>query len=144
MEFQPMSPEEIERTMQFMLHQQARVEANLASLSEKTDRMADGIVALTALVNRGERKVDEVAAGNAAVREGLIGLTGIVGRMSERVDRVGERIDQRLDRMAEAGKRTDQRLDRLVEAQEGTDQRINKLGDYFKRHLREDHGPRPS
>ena len=136
MDFQPMSPEQIERTMQFMLHQQAQVEANLtsvsanlASLSKKTDGMADAIVALTALSDRTERTVREVTAGHAALRDALIALTGIVGRSSERVDK-------RLDEMAEAGKRIDQRLDRLAESQERTDQQIKGLGKYFPRQPR--------
>lgn len=121
-----MSPEEIERTMQFMLHQQAQVEANLASLSKKTDGMADAIVALTALSDRTERTVREVTAGHAALREALIALTGIVGRSSERADK-------RLDEMAEADTRIDQRLDRLAESQERTDQQIKELGKHFPR-----------
>jgi len=114
-----MSPEEIERTMQFVLHQQAQVETNLASLSKKTDGMGDAIVALTALSDRTERMVREVTTGHAALREALIGLTGIVGRMSERVDTLGERVDERLDRLAAA--------------QERTDQQIKELGKHFPR-----------
>jgi hypothetical protein len=84
-DFQPMSPEQIERTMQFMLHQQAQVGANLASvsanlesLSKKTDGMADAIVALTALSDRTERTVREVTAGRAVLREagGVAGTHG--------------------------------------------------------------------
>lgn len=132
-EFRPMSPEEIERTMQFVLHGQARFEANLASLGQKTDRMADGIVGLTTLGDRVDRRVEEVVGGMAAVRDGLLALTGIVGRMSERVDRV-----------AEAQERTDQQMKETDRQMKDTDQRIKKLGNYFERHLRDDHGGRPS
>jgi ABC-type transporter Mla subunit MlaD len=75
--------------------------------------MADAIVALTALSDRTERTVREVTAGHAALREALIGLTGIVGRMSDRVDTLGERVDERLDRLAAAQERTDQQIKEL-------------------------------
>jgi hypothetical protein len=91
MEFQPMSPEEMQRAMQFVLSQQAqfaadmtRVEAVLGQLTAKTDRMADGILS----------------------------LTGVVGHLAED-------------------------LRELAEGQQ-------QLQQLFERHLREDHGPRPS
>ena len=45
-DFQPMSPEERQRTMQFLQQQQTQFAANLDSLSGKTDRLgtADGAV----------------------------------------------------------------------------------------------------
>lgn len=97
-----MSPEEIQRTVQFLLNQQAQFAADLAAsqarfdarieaLSAKTDRMADGV----------------------------IGLTTIVGHVVDSVSRI-----------AEAQKRTDSHLDVVIQM--------------FERHLREDHGHRPS
>ncbi len=71
MEFRPMSPEEIERTVQFLLQQQAQFAADIARLSTKTDLIA----------------------------EGLIGLTGIVGRIGDHVERLAEaqaRTDEQL------------------------------------------------
>jgi hypothetical protein len=41
-DFQPMSPEELQRMMQFLLNQQAQFDANLEKLSAKTDRIAEG------------------------------------------------------------------------------------------------------
>jgi hypothetical protein len=58
-EFQPMSPKEIERTMQFLLNQQAQFAVDLSRLSGKTDQIADGLIGLTALVGR---VVDAVSA----------------------------------------------------------------------------------
>jgi hypothetical protein len=66
-----MSPEEIERTVQFLLTQQAQFAADFEKLVGKTDRIADG----------------------------LIGLTGIVGRLADRIDQLAERqehTDQQL------------------------------------------------
>jgi len=57
-----MSPEEIERTIQFILQQQAQFTVDLDKLSVKTDRMTDGLIGLTAIVGRladGQRLTDE-------------------------------------------------------------------------------------
>ena len=51
-DFQPMSPEEMQRTMQCLLQQQAQFAASLDSLSGKTDRLADGVIGLTAIVGQ--------------------------------------------------------------------------------------------
>lgn len=161
-EFQPMSPEEIQRTMQFLLQSQAQFEANFARLSQKTEadfaRLSEGLLGLTILSEQTERKVRELTDSVGTVRDGIDALTGIVGRMSERIDKVGESVDKRLDQLAEiqqrrdtAGERLDRRLDRLEKSQERTDQQIKetdrqieRLGAHFKRHLREDHGNRRS
>ncbi len=92
-----MSPEEIERTLQFLLNQQAQFAADFANLTAKTDRMADAI----------------------------IGLTGIVGRVVDQVDRLAEaqarltsaqqRTDEQLKATDEQLKATDARLDALIE-----------------------------
>ena len=51
-EFRPMSPEEIERTVQFLLAHQAEVAADFSRLSDKTDRIADALLGLTGIVGR--------------------------------------------------------------------------------------------
>ncbi len=146
-----MSPEEVQRTMQFLLHQQARFDANIASISEKTDRVSQGLLGLTILSEQTERKVRELADSVGTVRDGINALTGIVGRMSERVEHRSEEFDQRLDRVAEvhqrqteAGERLDQRLDRLEKSQERTDRQIKALGAHFRRHLSRHHARGPS
>jgi hypothetical protein len=101
-EFQPMSPEEIDRTVQFLLRQQAQFAADFERLSGKTDLIADG----------------------------LIGLTGIVGRIAD----AQERTDRQL-------KETDARLSEHIKTVES---HLNVVVEMFERHLREDHGRRPS
>lgn len=66
MDFQPMSPEEIERTVQFLLRQQAQFVADFDRLTGKVDRIADA----------------------------LVGLTGIVGRIAENQQNADARIDK--------------------------------------------------
>jgi hypothetical protein len=118
-DFQPMSPEDMQRTMQFLLQQQAQFAADFAKLSGKVDLVADG----------------------------LVGLTAIVGRV---VDSVGQ--------IAEAQKRTDEQQRRTDEQLRATNARVDDVGEYiktveshlnvviemFERHLREEHGHRPS
>lgn len=60
-----MSPDEVERTLQFLLSQQAQFAADFAKLSGKTERIA----------------------------EAMIGLTGIVGRLAEAQERTDQRLD---------------------------------------------------
>ena len=137
--------------MTFVLHQQAQVEANLASASRKVDLMGEAILGLTRLVDRVDRQAEEVfgrvaalVASMGSIRDGLNALTGIVGRVDERADRREQLANRREQRADVRGERLDRRLDRLEKAQERTDQQIKGLGAYFKRHLRKNNGRRPS
>ncbi len=60
-DYQPMSPEAIERTMQFLLQQQAQFAADFEKLSGKTDRIADGLIGLTGIVGRLTENVGQIA-----------------------------------------------------------------------------------
>ena len=85
-----MSPDEIERTVQFLLRQQAQFAADFEKLTAKTDRLTDAVV----------------------------GLTGIVGRLAEGHERLREsqeRTDARLRELAEQAKRTEANLDALID-----------------------------
>lgn len=117
MEFQPMSPEQVERTVQFLLQSHAQFEANFARfsekteadfarLTEKTDRLAEGLLGLTALHNQTDRKVRDLVDSMGTVREGLVALTGIVGRIEERAERRDERFFQRLEGLIESSSKT--------------------------------------
>jgi predicted nucleic acid-binding Zn-ribbon protein len=86
-DFQPMTPDDIERTMQFLLRQQAQFAADMDRLSGKTDRIADG----------------------------LIGLTGIVGRLAEQTRETDERFREADARLTEQIKATDEQI-RMTEA----------------------------
>ena len=126
MESQPMSPEEIERTVQFLLHQQAQFAADFSKQSAKTDRMTEGILGLTSSVGRVSDDVSRLTERLAGVADGLIGLTGIVGRVTERLDRLAVAQQE------------------LTAAQQVTDRQLKEMNKFFERHLREDHGHRPS
>src|SRR5262245_18396928 len=60
-DFQPMSPDEIERTLQFLLNHQAQFAADLERLSIKTDRIAEGLIGLTGIVGQAFDRVAQVA-----------------------------------------------------------------------------------
>lgn len=109
LDFQPMSPDEMQRMMQFLLNQQAAFDANFAKSQQRFDA---GMEKLSA-------KTDRIA-------DGLIGLTGIVGQL------------------ASAQQRTDELLKETAAQLKETDTRLNLVIQMVDRHLREDHGQRPS
>lgn len=115
-EFQPMSPEEIERTMQFLVRQQASHDATLERLSAKTDRIA----------------------------EGLIGVTGLLGRVTESFAEQILDLRKTQKETAEGLRNSQAKLDDLGEYIKTVESHLDVVIEMFERHLREDHGPRPS
>jgi hypothetical protein len=113
MDFQPMSPEEMQQRMQFLLDQQARFDAQIEQLSGKVDRMADG----------------------------LVGLTGIVGRLATTVDHFAAEHDRQLREAREHLEAADADLRSYIRDVES---HLNVVIEMFERHLREDHGSKPS
>ena len=111
-----MSPDDLQRTMQFLLTQQAQFAADLERLSGKTDRMADA----------------------------LIGLTGLVGRVADAVDRHVDTTHQQLQRLADQVENLATHVS-SAETQIGeVGSHLDVVIDMFERHLREDPGHRPS
>jgi hypothetical protein len=111
-DFQPMSPEDMERTMQFLVNQQSQFAVDFERLSGKTDRIADG----------------------------LIGLTGIVGRAADQIVQLAA-AQAETDRQLKELREEDRRLGEYIQSVEA---HLNIVVDMFERHLREDHGQRPS
>jgi hypothetical protein len=118
-DFRPMSPDDMQRTMQFLLQQQAQFAADFEKLSVKTDRLADAVVGLTA-----------IAGQTVAVVERLAGAQ--------------RRTDEQLRHTDEQLQRTDARVAELAEQISRTDSHLGVLIEMFERHLRDDHGLRPS
>lgn len=94
MDFQPMSPEEMQRAMQFLLSQQAQFAADFtrhreqfAELSAKTDRIADGLIGLTGLVGRA---VEGLAAAQLRTDERLRETDA---RLTAHIDRVESHLN---------------------------------------------------
>ena len=111
-----MSPEDVQRTVQFLLNQQAQFAADL-----------------TASQARFESRIEALSAKTDRVADGLIGLTTIVGHVVDSVSKI-----------AEAQKRTTEQVQRIAEQVERTDSHLDVVIQMFERHLREDHGHRPS
>src|SRR5262249_42346930 len=115
-EFEPMSPEEMQRTMQFVLRQQAQFAADFERLSTKTDRVSDGI----------------------------IGLTGIAGHLHEAQQETDRQLREMVRETDRRFKETEARFGELGDYIKSVESHLNVLIDMFERHLREDHGHRPS
>ena len=112
MDFQPMSPEEMQRTMQFLLNQQAQFAADFAQNE--------------ALMKQGFSRVND---GLARVNDGLVGLTAIVGQLAA----AQLRSDQRMDALG-------QRVDDVGAYIKTVEAHLNVVIEMFERHPREDHG----
>ena len=104
-----MSPEDMQRAMQFLLSQQAQFAADFARMTE----------AQAANEARWTDRFDRIT-------DGLVGLTSIVGQL------------------AASQQRSDERVDELGEYIRSVESHLNVVVDLFDRHLREDHGQRPS
>jgi uncharacterized protein YoxC len=122
-EFRPMSPDEIQRTLQFLLNHQAQFATDFEKLSGKVDGLADSV---------------------AGVKQPVNDLTGSVGHTVGLVGRIGTVVESLTITLAAAQQRNDEQFRR-------TDTRIGELGErldrviqMFERHLRDDHGYGPS
>ncbi|HZG52722.1 MAG TPA: hypothetical protein VEZ40_11355 [Pyrinomonadaceae bacterium] len=98
-----MPDEETQRTMRFILEQQAQLTVSVSSLSEtvgrlseKVDRTADGISSLLAIAEIHDREIGELRESVNAMRES-------VNAVSESVSAVDVR-----------GRETDERLNALI------------------------------
>jgi hypothetical protein len=97
-DFQPMSPDEMQRAMQFIVNQQAQFTADMEKLSVKTDRIADGLIGLTGLVNRAvENLAAEHERTEKEMREGDARLTAHIDRVESHLNAVIDLIERRHD-----------------------------------------------
>jgi hypothetical protein len=125
-EFRPMSPDEIQRTVQFLLNHQAQFAADFEKLSGKVDGLADSVVGVKQAVND---------------------LTGIVGHTISLVGRVGSAVESLtsvVDTLAAAQQRNDDQFRRTDARVGDLAERLDRVIQMFERHLRDDHGYRPS
>ena len=132
-----MSPEEMQRTMQFLLAQQAQFAADFEKLSAKTDRMTDAVIGLTGIVGRLSDQ-----------QEALIGIVGGLADQHERtidiVARLADRTDQQIRETNTQIRETNTRVDDVGQYIKTVEAHLNVVLEMFERHLREDHGQRPS
>jgi methyl-accepting chemotaxis protein len=136
-----MSPEEVQRTMQFLLHQQAQFAAELAQHAAES---AVSRAQLDAAMSKLSEKTDQIA-------DGLLGLTAIFGRVVDKVEQLADaqqRTQQQLQETQQQLQETHQQLQE-TDARLGThihsvENHLNVVVEMFERHLLEDHGRKPS
>jgi ABC-type transporter Mla subunit MlaD len=153
-EFQPMSPEEIQRTMQFLLAQQAKFAVDFEKLTIKTDRMTDAIIGLTGIVGRlaDQQERTEGIVGRLADQQEYV--IGIVTRIADQQNRTDEQIRETNGQLGETNaqlretnaqlRETNTRVDEVGQYIKTVEAHLNIVVEMFERHLREDHGQRPS
>ena len=122
-DFRPMSPDEIEHTMQFLLQQQAQFAADSARNDARWAELRD-----------------ELTAKTQQLTEGLLGLTSVVGSLAASQLTTDRQI-QATDRQLQA---TDGQLQATDQQLQTVEEHLDSLIQLFERHLREDHGSRPS
>jgi chromosome segregation ATPase len=132
-DYQPMSPDDMQRTMEFLLNQQAQFAADLQALTHRTDAVVTAVTGLTGMVGHVVTSLDRLAE---LQQQTQIELTETERQLRE--------TDGRLRQTDERLRQTDERLRQTDERLRQTDGRINAVTDLFERHLRDDHGPRPS
>ena len=76
---------------------------------------------------------EKLTAKTDTMADAIIGLTGIVGRIADRQERTDEQIRE-----------TSTRLSDLGEYIKNVESHLNVVIQMFERHLRDDHGQRPS
>jgi hypothetical protein len=128
-----MSPEEMQRTMQFLLQQQAQFAADLAKQQVEGERLSERLTRLAGVVEGLTESVGGLTQTVGGVTEMVGGLTGIVGQLAASQERTQQQCRESDSRQGELGDYI-----RTVETH------LNLLIEMFERHLREDHGPRPS
>ncbi len=85
-----MAPDEVERTMQFLLTQQAQFAADMATLEGKTHQIAEGLIGLTAIVGR---LAEAQAQTEQQLKETAAQLKETDERLSEHIRTVESHLD---------------------------------------------------
>ncbi len=98
-----MTNEEMQRTMEFILEQQAQLTVTVGRLSEKVDRTADGSAALLAIAEIHDREIAEMRESVNALRDSVTAISESVSAVDER----GREAEER-------GRQADERLNALI------------------------------
>jgi ABC-type transporter Mla subunit MlaD len=81
-----MNSEEMQRTMQFILEQQAQLTTTVGRLSEKVDRTADGISSLLAIAEIHDREIGELRESVNTLRDSVSAVDGRGRETDERLN----------------------------------------------------------
>jgi hypothetical protein len=102
-----MTPEEMQRTMEFIVEQQAKFSTDIQKLFESDDRL----------------------------REQQATLTGALIRIAKIVEENHKESDRRFADLVESQKATDRRVAELAEAQKATEESLNALVHIVEDHV---------
>ncbi len=75
-----MTPEDMQRTMEFIVNQQAQLTATVGQLAAKVDRTADSVSALLAIAEIHDRELTQMREESRATDERLNALINTVER----------------------------------------------------------------
>ena len=146
-----MTSEEIERTLQTMIINQANYEAKHAefqnSIRESSQRVALAIEQLTQLATITDGRLDDVEAKQVhtdarldALIDSQIQLTSHVSQIDQRLDHVSEHLDSMIKALGEKQDRTDEQIRALGEKQDRTDEQIRMTGEQIRQLLQRNDG----
>jgi ABC-type transporter Mla subunit MlaD len=105
-----MADEETQRTMQFILEQQAQLTVSLGQLTENVDQLSGTVDRLSGTVDRLSEKVDRTADGIAA----LLTIAEIHEREIEALRETVNTVSESVNAVDERGRETDERLNALI------------------------------
>ena len=105
-----MTKEEMEKTMTFMLEQQAHLTATVDRLSVKVDRNADGIAALLAVAEIQAAEIRDLTESTRDLIESTRDLRESTRDLSESTQALADRQREADER----GRQTDERLNVLI------------------------------
>ena len=132
-----MTPDEVDKKIEFILQMQAQFEANLTRSEANIDDLRLSVADL-----RASTTDLRVSVGDLKVT--VAGLAGVVRESIKISDDRFTRLDDRISKLAEAHVVTDRILKDLAESQKTTDERLNALISVVERHITgPDHAPRP-
>jgi uncharacterized protein YoxC len=98
-----MTWEEVERTMAFIVEQQAQINVTIDRLSEKVNRNSEGISALLTIAEIQAAEIRDLTESTRDLRESARGLTESTQALTDRQREADER-----------GRQTDERLNALI------------------------------
>ena len=132
-----MTNEEMERTMQFIVQQQAQFTANFQKLDEERAKdsarikhLEESFVVLVQLAGNHNERMTALDEHTIALTEHTIALDERTIALTEHTIALDERtiaLDERMIALTEAQLRTDEQLKETSEQMKETDERLNSL-----------------
>jgi uncharacterized phage infection (PIP) family protein YhgE len=130
-----MTNEEMQRTMEFILNQQAQFAADIQKLQESQQKMNESQVETIQLLNRlaavTVKGFEDASAKTNALIDAQIRTDEKLGALAD----AQTRTDEKLSTLADAQTRTDEKLSALADAQTRTDEAVRNLTRLVERYF---------